>query len=134
MEACHWKNNQSSFLPLNGNIAGCWKNIAKLFFKMKLNGNGLNRLIMGKVGKGDDIRFWIDTWVGDFPFMERWPNLFGLEKFKSCRVAERMEAFQENGVFSWQWSRQPESDEKLQEWQECIEVLSLTRLSNDKDA
>ncbi|XP_021999371.1 uncharacterized protein LOC110896215 [Helianthus annuus] len=66
--------------------------------------------------------------------MERWPHLFCLELFKSCRVAERMETERGNGVFKWQWSRQPESEEELKEWKECYEVLNLVRLSSGKDA
>ncbi|XP_021980016.1 uncharacterized protein LOC110876147 [Helianthus annuus] len=45
------------------------------------------------------------------------------------RVAERLEVDQGNGVFTWQWSRQPESEEELKEWQECKDVLSTNGFS-----
>ncbi|XP_021995847.1 uncharacterized protein LOC110893032 [Helianthus annuus] len=80
VEACHGKVNHWSFLPVNGNIAGCWKNV-----------------------------------------------------FKFGRVTERLEVDQGNGGFKWQWSRQPESEEELKEWQKCMKVLSPVRLSSDKD-
>ncbi|XP_022032257.1 uncharacterized protein LOC110933335 [Helianthus annuus] len=134
VEACHCKKNQMSFLPFNNNISGCWKNIVNLISKVKINGRGLNYIIKGKVGNGVDIRFWIDIWVGDLLFWERWPKLFGLELFKLCRVAERLDITRGNGVFKWQWSRQPVSDQELKEWKECCEVLSMVRLSVGKDA
>ncbi|KAJ0838376.1 hypothetical protein HanRHA438_Chr16g0788361 [Helianthus annuus] len=101
VEACHDKINQRSFLPFNGNIAGCWKNIVKFISNLKLNRKGLNRLILGKIWNGDEIRFWLDTWVGDIPFMERWPHLFGLEVYKICRVVDRMDENQVNGGYVW---------------------------------
>ncbi|KAJ0479839.1 putative RNA-directed DNA polymerase [Helianthus annuus] len=134
VEACHCKYNQRGFLPINSNISGCWKNIVNLISKVKINGKGLNHLIKGKVGNGVDIRFWIDTWVGDLPFWERWPRLFGLEMFKLCRVSERLDNGRGNGVLNWQWSRQPESEEELEEWKECCEVTSMVSLSIGKDA
>ncbi|MFS7942533.1 putative reverse transcriptase zinc-binding domain-containing protein [Helianthus anomalus] len=33
----------------------------------------------------------------------------------------------------WNWSRQPESDAELKEWQECYEILSRISLNNNKD-
>ncbi|KAJ0880373.1 putative reverse transcriptase zinc-binding domain-containing protein [Helianthus annuus] len=99
----------------------------------KLNGRGINRLIMCKVGNGNDIRFWIGNWAGDLPFSERWPHLFGLELFKTFRVAEQIVAGQRNSILTWQWSRQPASEEEIKEWKECKETLSSVRLSNDKD-
>ncbi|XP_021980013.1 uncharacterized protein LOC110876145 [Helianthus annuus] len=100
---------------------------------MKINGKGLNHLITCKVGSGVDVRFWIDTWVGDLPFAERWPLLFRLELFKSCRVAERLEFDRGNRVFKWHWSRQPVSEEEVKQWKECCEVLSSVSLSIGKD-
>ncbi|KAJ0575317.1 hypothetical protein HanIR_Chr05g0211401 [Helianthus annuus] len=100
VEACYFKNNQRSFLPLNGNISRCWKNVVKLISFKKLNEKGLNCLIGGKVGDEADIRFWIDTWAGDF-FMERWPHVFGLELFKMCRVSNRIVTDKGIGGFSW---------------------------------
>ncbi|XP_021979533.1 uncharacterized protein LOC110875640 [Helianthus annuus] len=49
-------------------------------------------------------------------------------------VADRLQTDQENGDFTWNWSRHPESDNELKEWQECKDVLNLVRLSNDKDS
>uniref|UniRef100_A0A251VGE6 Putative reverse transcriptase domain, Reverse transcriptase zinc-binding domain protein n=1 Tax=Helianthus annuus TaxID=4232 RepID=A0A251VGE6_HELAN len=114
--------------------AGCWNNIVKLVSKLNLNGKRLNRVILGKVGNGDDIRFWIDTWMGDLPFAERWPHLFTLESFKSCRVSERIDSGQGNGVFAWNLVRHPETDTELKEWHECKEAVNMVRLSNDRDS
>ncbi|XP_022040949.1 uncharacterized protein LOC110943511 [Helianthus annuus] len=133
VEVCHGKNNQRSFLPLNGNIRGCWENIVNSISNLRFNGKGLNNLILGKVANGEDIRFWLNTWTGDSPFVERWTHLFGLELSKLCRVAERRLVNQGNGGFTWNWSRQPESDVELKEWQECHEILNRISLNNNKD-
>ncbi|KAJ0733760.1 hypothetical protein HanPI659440_Chr11g0412041 [Helianthus annuus] len=71
VDACHDKINQWSFLPFNGNMGGCWKNIVKLISHIKINRKGLNYLVLGKAGNEEDIRFLIDTWEGDMPFIER---------------------------------------------------------------
>ncbi|XP_035838746.1 uncharacterized protein LOC118486418 [Helianthus annuus] len=47
------------------------------------------------------------------------------------RVADRVQG---NEGFSWHWSRLPESDDELKEWLECLEVLNMVRLFNDKDS
>ncbi|KAJ0462665.1 putative reverse transcriptase zinc-binding domain-containing protein [Helianthus annuus] len=133
VDACHGNVNQRSFLPCNGKLGGCWKNIVKSFNFIKIKGKGVKHFIMGKVGNGEDIRFWIDTWEGDRPFMERWPHLFGLDLFKSCRVADRLERNMGIGGFNWYWSRLPESDVEIKEWQECRETLNKVILTNSKD-
>ncbi|XP_021995406.1 uncharacterized protein LOC110892557 [Helianthus annuus] len=101
---------------------------------MKLNGKNINRAVLGNVGNGEHIRFWLDKWVGDLPFVERWPHLFALESVKNCRVVERMGSRQGNDGYTWNWVRTPESDVEIKEWQECQEVINMVRLSNKKDA
>ncbi|KAJ0482569.1 putative reverse transcriptase zinc-binding domain-containing protein [Helianthus annuus] len=133
VEACHGNNNQRSFLPLNVKTSGCWKNIVNAISNLKINGKGLNSLILGKVGNGEEIRFWLDTWLGDKPFVERWPHLFGLELSKMCRVADKRDGIQGYSGFVWNWYRQPETDAELREWQECQEVLSRASFSNNED-
>ncbi|XP_022040762.1 uncharacterized protein LOC110943320 [Helianthus annuus] len=97
-------------------------------------GKVLNRMIMGKVGNGADICFWIDTWVGDLPFMERWLYLFVLDACKSSRVKDRIDTGHGNGGLSWNWAKQPETDTQLREWQERQDMISMVRLSNDTDS
>ncbi|KAJ0511519.1 putative reverse transcriptase zinc-binding domain-containing protein [Helianthus annuus] len=121
-------------MSLNTKYAGCWNNILKLISNLKLNGKGINRVILGNVRNGVDICIWIDTWTGGLPFMERWPHLFVLEKYKSCRVSERIRSTQGNGECVWNWVRQPETDTELKEWRECQEVINMVRLSNNKDS
>lgn len=42
------------------------------------------------MGKGNSIRFWLDTWVGNTPLASRVARLYALELSKHCLIKERI--------------------------------------------
>ncbi|GKB24534.1 hypothetical protein Tco_0863935 [Tanacetum coccineum] len=41
------------------------------------------------VGNGNDIRFWVDKWVGGVRLCDKFPRLYHLDSSKECKVAEK---------------------------------------------
>ncbi|KAD4179918.1 hypothetical protein E3N88_28509 [Mikania micrantha] len=60
-------------------------------------------LVVGKVGCGDKIRFWVDKWLGDVVLYKRFPLLFNKEVHKSCTINERYLRIGDNISLNWTW-------------------------------
>ena len=82
VETIHGGRDRWMFLPSKSSFPGCWKSIAPFLDRIRLQGKCVNLFIRGRLGNGDRVRFWKDVWFGSVPLMERWPQLFGLEKKK----------------------------------------------------
>nr|GEZ10773.1 RNA-directed DNA polymerase, eukaryota [Tanacetum cinerariifolium] len=54
-----------------------------------------------KVGDSSSIRFWKDTWLGNYPLYIRYNKLFHLENDKDCFISQRIL----NGSWEWDWCR-----------------------------
>nr|XP_043609708.1 uncharacterized protein LOC122581544 [Erigeron canadensis] len=78
------------FLPSNSGVLGVWKSIVKCIGNVKANGDSLIGCFKGVCGSGDQVRFWLDKWVGDQPLRVSFPLLFKLEKEKKCYVKDRV--------------------------------------------
>ncbi|MGV7988982.1 hypothetical protein PJP10_31935, partial [Mycobacterium kansasii] len=46
------------------------------------------RMIRFAVGKGDRIRFWHDTWIGDTPLKDKYPSIFQVVKRQNSFIAD----------------------------------------------
>ncbi|GKB69283.1 putative RNA-directed DNA polymerase, eukaryota, reverse transcriptase zinc-binding domain protein [Tanacetum coccineum] len=68
---------------------GPWYHIMKL--KDDLLGLGINlpSLFKKKLGNGQKISFWHDTWLGELPLCNMFPRLYRLETNQNCLVYER---------------------------------------------
>nr|KAJ0222973.1 hypothetical protein LSAT_V11C200055230 [Lactuca sativa] len=73
-------------------LAGAWCNIKKAI--CHLDELSIDRKTLFKLTprRGSNILFWKDTWCGNSPFQDRFPNLYKREKEKSCRLDERLSA------------------------------------------
>ncbi|XP_021985389.1 uncharacterized protein LOC110881437 [Helianthus annuus] len=78
----HGSSRTWGIAPVNSAYTSVWKNCVLFWNRFKVDGVGLNYVIRGKVGNGTHIRFWLDTWLGDEPFKDKFPNLFVVEKQK----------------------------------------------------
>ncbi|GKB51502.1 RNA-directed DNA polymerase, eukaryota, reverse transcriptase zinc-binding domain protein [Tanacetum coccineum] len=58
---------------------------------------------VGEVGDGNDIRFWIDKWVGEVRLCDRFPRLYHLDRSKECRVAEKGNWVDNTWCWEWDW-------------------------------
>ncbi|GKA05534.1 reverse transcriptase domain, reverse transcriptase zinc-binding domain protein [Tanacetum coccineum] len=74
-------------LPIGENMrrVGAWNNVVEKF-KNRLR---VSSSFVGEVGNGNDIRFWVDTWVGGVRLCDRFPRLYHLDRSKEGRVAEK---------------------------------------------
>lgn len=48
----------------------------------------LSENMMRKVGGGQQVRFWIDFWVGNGPLCERYNRLYTVVEYKDCLISE----------------------------------------------
>ncbi|PWA83317.1 RNA-directed DNA polymerase, eukaryota [Artemisia annua] len=98
-------------LNLNGN----WveqpnlikREILKFFRNSMVEGVPIRSMFKGSVGDGADIAFWIDPWVADLPLKELAPSLFRLEKYKKCKVKDRLIVSGGCTSVKWKWKHRP---------------------------
>ncbi|PWA93498.1 RNA-directed DNA polymerase, eukaryota [Artemisia annua] len=70
-----------------------------------VQGVPVRSMFKGIVGDGADISFWLDPWASDLPLKELVPGLFALEKFKKCKVKDRVVNSEGRYLISWKWKR-----------------------------
>ncbi|MFS8015126.1 putative reverse transcriptase zinc-binding domain-containing protein [Helianthus anomalus] len=59
--------------------------------------------MVGEVGNGKDISFWLDRWAAAEPLNKIFPELFMIEAEKRCCVADRIRQLDGVQVLSWNW-------------------------------
>ena len=123
IEAVHGGRGNWCFLPIKRSISGCWKFIVKILEAKRFNGKSMHHLIRGVVGKGDNICFWSDFWLGNTLLKDRWPCLYKLDRGKKCKVNERVTRGSNGLVFTGRWYRFPSSVEELSEFQDLERLL-----------
>ena len=71
-------------------ISGLWANI--IGSTNELHSSGILPIgsLRYQVGCGTLVRFWKDTWLGDYPLYLRYNRLFRLERNKDCLVIDRI--------------------------------------------
>ncbi|KAD7478755.1 hypothetical protein E3N88_01891 [Mikania micrantha] len=81
-----------------------WKAICKNSRDLTMAGVDICKAIIGVPGRGTDILFWFDNWVGEEPLRNRFPELFLIEMSKGCSIFDRVQV--NNGLISlkFQWS------------------------------
>ncbi|KAJ0445466.1 hypothetical protein HanIR_Chr16g0843241 [Helianthus annuus] len=133
IDSIHGSDRKWGALPINTNVSGVWKNIATLCGKIKVEGSGVMNMIRGRVGNGKDIRFWIDPWLCQLPLKECYPDLFGLETQKQCRVYDRCELSEDNYVIKWRWKRVLVTLEEIAHREDLEARLAEASFSDQKD-
>ena len=133
IKAIHSGRGLWSFLPLKRSLPGCWKVIVNMLEATKVRDNRFHELIRGKLGCGDNIRFWLDLWWGDTLLKDRWPRLFMLDKNKKCWVGERLRFSAGVVQFNPNWRRGPATVEELSEHQDLDRLLDGVAVSDQRD-
>ena len=133
VDAVHGSDRKWGALPINNNVTGVWKNLVAMCNNLKVDGLGVTNMIRGKVGNGRDIRFWIDPWICQEALKNRFPNLFALDKYKCCKVAERVSSMGETVTVCWSWKKAPGSTAELAERAELEGLLNDCALTSGKD-
>ncbi|XP_077223402.1 uncharacterized protein LOC143857014 [Tasmannia lanceolata] len=68
-------------VPVRGRGSAAWRSIASIC-------GCFDQYIRFCVGKGDEVRFWLDLWIGDTPLCQKFPNLFRLVVKANVMVSE----------------------------------------------
>ena len=76
----------------SGRSSGIWKGILSVL-------EPFTQSIRYHLGKGDRIRFWLDTWIKDSPLATQFPNLFRCAKIGKVLVSDYVE--REEGRIRW---------------------------------
>ncbi|XP_022015087.1 uncharacterized protein LOC110914609 [Helianthus annuus] len=133
VEAIHGSTRRWDMMSSNKRFRRVWKNIVSFGNKVRINGKGLSTMLRGVVGDGLEIRFWYDPWLNDHVLKDRFPNIFRLEKEKTCCVADRCRGSGEDTIVSWSWNKLPETVAEVQERSECEVMLQNVFMQNRPD-
>jgi hypothetical protein len=83
----------STAVPHGPHGVSLWKNIRGGWAKFE-------RFIYFKVGNGARIRFWYDTWCGDYPLKDIFPDLYCIARDKEAFVAAHLQL--RNNSIHWE--------------------------------
>ena len=134
VNAIHSSTIKWSVLPLNNRFTGTWKTLVKHEYNTKVEGRRMNDLMKGRLGDGKSIRFWMDIWIGDQAFKDKFPNLFRLDKYKFVTVADRCDRQNEASMLFWN-KVQGSNDEVVKcERELCSAAINNCLFSGTSDA
>lgn len=101
----HHTSNSWAPILVQLSSSGVWKSIYKIGENFKGLDLDLNCLIVGILGNGNDIRFWLDRWLASVPLMELYPSLFMLEDSKQVLISECFGWHNQRLIWRWRWKR-----------------------------
>ncbi|KAF5812274.1 putative RNA-directed DNA polymerase [Helianthus annuus] len=133
IEAVHSTKNRMDSFPVRKTIGGVWCNIINLLDKVLLENKPLKQYIVGKVGSGEVIQFWLDPWLSIGPLFLRFPALFQLENKKDCKIADRFGLVEGFSRFRWQWKRHLSVGQEIDELIELSSLLINIDLNDNSD-
>nr|GEZ80181.1 RNA-directed DNA polymerase, eukaryota, reverse transcriptase zinc-binding domain protein [Tanacetum cinerariifolium] len=68
----------------------CWSNIVEEINALTQKGIALRDFMCFKIGNGEGVSFWEDTWKGSISFKTRFHRLYALEDQKKILISEKM--------------------------------------------
>ncbi|GKC36202.1 hypothetical protein Tco_1048586 [Tanacetum coccineum] len=84
-----------------GGGGGVWRDIVKIGEEIDGVGIEFSSSCSGVLGDGRDIRFWVDTWVGNRRLCDRFPRLFHLDRRQEGSVRDKGSWV--DGAWRWEW-------------------------------
>ncbi|KAL4581896.1 hypothetical protein LXL04_006430 [Taraxacum kok-saghyz] len=108
---------------------GNWFNIVSISSDLKTMGIDQNTIWNHTINSGNNTLLWLDNWEGSGNLALKFPNLYNLEKRKSCFISERFQ----NNIFSGSWKRNPNSLIETNELKDLYNILSPFHLSDGRD-
>ena len=109
---------------------GIWYSIVNIISNLDGIGIGFSSVFDFQVGDGGNILFWLDDWLGSGALACKFPEIFDLDKKKSCRLMERWS----NGNFKGAWKRKPSSPSEISELNELGGIINAVSSTATKDA
>ncbi|GKV44022.1 hypothetical protein SLEP1_g51253 [Rubroshorea leprosula] len=89
-----------------------WRNICRIDHLDASNEGWLAGGFKLKIGKGNSANFWMDTWIGDQPLVNRFPRLFLVSTDKEKRISQMGIWREAKWLWTLNWRR------PLFEWEE----------------
>ncbi|KAI3517218.1 hypothetical protein L1887_16430 [Cichorium endivia] len=129
IKGIHNLTNKPAEYLAKKSIPGVWSNVARVNRAIELYGINMKDIFTRKVGKGNDTLFWLDSWIGDCPLKDKFPNIFQLEKKKRCKVEERVRS----GHHLWDWKARPTSSEQVSNLNALVSLLGLFQPNQSLD-
>ncbi len=111
-------------------VTGVWGEIVRVGFEIESKGINFVNSFRRKVGKGDEVKFWEDVWVGDLCLKDKFSRLYRAEENRKCTVADKGVWEGEEWFWRWSWRRSLRGTEEEQ-LTELISLLSIVSLSTD---
>jgi len=112
-------------------VSTWWRELAKIRDGVEgVGGSWFADSVVCKVGKGTNVSFWKDRWLGKVPLCQRFSRLFDLSLYKSSTVAEMFSLGWEEGGAAWRCRI------RLWDWEEemigeCCHLLDNFVLQTD---
>lgn len=100
-------------------IIGVWNNVANVQKDLEDLGIDIGNMLVKWVGRGDDILFWFDQWIGNMTLKIAFPKIYRMDKKKRCKVSERVQI----GGPTWDWLPQSLNPEQELELQHILSLL-----------
>lgn len=117
-------------IPCKSVATGNWKNICSVESYFSCKGIDITSKIVGKVGNGVDIKFWLDNWTGNGKLNTKFPVLFKQESSKKVNVRCRLNG---DGSFNWKWKNNVWSQAAVNELVEFYNLGIHVHLNEDQD-
>ncbi|KAL4558843.1 hypothetical protein LXL04_037046 [Taraxacum kok-saghyz] len=134
-----WRNvvngiHNSSRKPMHAlgkkTLNGAWYNSIKVLHFFQKVGINLSSSYKLSIKSGSNTLFWLDDWDGIGPLADRFPQLFDLDKKKSCFISERMRS----GTADWAWKRRPSGPTEIADLDSLTGLMTQLRLSDGTDS
>lgn len=119
IKGIHKLRNKPSNVISTKAIPGVWSNVAGIKDDLKELGIDMDVVLVKHMGKGDNILFWSDQWIGTQPLKLVFPALYQLERYKTCRISDRIQV----GQHTWRWKLIPSSADQVNELQSLSSLL-----------
>ncbi|KAF5790976.1 putative RNA-directed DNA polymerase [Helianthus annuus] len=102
--AIHHNTRSWNDISVKVSVAGPWKQIYSIRQPLLLANIDLSRAFSAVVGNGRNTFFWLDSWLVSDPLYLLFSELFKVEMFKTCLVADRWVTSSSGHEFNWAWA------------------------------
>ncbi|KAJ0442266.1 putative reverse transcriptase zinc-binding domain-containing protein [Helianthus annuus] len=109
IDAIHGSARRWEPIPFNKRFPGTWCKIVNFGTHFKAHGKNFIETVIGRIGNGKSVRFWLDPWFEDGTLKTFFPDLFRLERDKFCLVEDRFELVGQRRMVRWSWRSYPSS-------------------------
>ncbi|KAJ9555174.1 hypothetical protein OSB04_009788 [Centaurea solstitialis] len=129
IKATHGLSGCESSVLAKPRCAGTRLNIVKTGSSLSSLNLNLDDFLSRKIRNGIETKFWSDRWIGNSPLKFLFPELFDLERDKSCSIAMRFShSTNETAAWTWSWSNNSDAErlsDKVEELEHMLKNVVL---------